>query len=167
MTGIGWGWMSGTSLGVHLNVIEQTLRLLVDAIPDMFWSATPDGSRDFVNKRWLEYTGLTLAQGLNEGFDVIHSEDRAPFLRQWESALSTGSSLKLEMRLRCADGEYRWFLHRIVPMRDSPDRIARWFAVATDIEDTRRADEVLREHARQLKQILDVVPLHMFIWEAD
>jgi formate hydrogenlyase transcriptional activator len=146
---------------------DSQLRLIVDSIPAMVWTALPNGSREFVNQRWLEYTGFSFEQSLGITFAAMHPDDRVIFLAKWESAVLSGTPLELEVRLRRADGVYRWFMHRAVPMRDSMNKIVRWFATATDIDDNKRAEDELREHARQVRQIIDVAPLHMFIWEAD
>jgi len=131
----------------------------------MVWTALPDGRRDFVNRRWLEYTGLTLEEGLGVGFVAMHPEDRAKFLEKWEAARDAGTALEIDIRLRSMWGEYRWFQHRLVPLRNAENKISKWIAVTIDIEERKVADDAVREQARQLQQVMDLVPLHMFVWE--
>ena len=143
----------------------QSLQIIVDSIPAMVWTALPDGRRDFVNRRWLEYTGLTLEEGLGDGFIAMHPEDRAKFLEKWEAARDAGAALEIDIRLRSLWGEYRWFQHRLVPLRNAENKISKWIAVTIDIEERKAADDAVREQARQLQQVMDLVPLHMFVWE--
>src|SRR5262245_14135390 len=99
--------------------LKDQLRLAIDSIPGLVWSALPDGSAEFLNQRWLEYTGLSLAEGLDWGGKVaVHPEDIGRFLSEWKTALVEGRPLETEVRLRRADGEYRWLLVHAVPLRD-------------------------------------------------
>jgi formate hydrogenlyase transcriptional activator len=148
-----------------LPIPSESLQLIVDSIPAMVWTALPDGRRDFVNRRWLEYTGLTLEEGLGVGFIAMHPEDRAEFLEKWEAARHAGAALEIDIRLRSAWGEYRWFQHRLVPLRNAENKISKWIAATIDIEERKAADDAVREQARQLQQVIDLVPLHMFVWE--
>ncbi len=118
-----------------------------------------------MNRRWLEYTGLTLEEGLGDGFIAMHPEDRAKFLEKWEAARDAGAALEIDIRLRSLWGEYRWFQHRLVPLRNAENKISKWIAVTIDIEERKAADDAVREQARQLQQVMDLVPLHMFVWE--
>ncbi|HTV57405.1 MAG TPA: sigma 54-interacting transcriptional regulator [Verrucomicrobiae bacterium] len=145
----------------------DSLRLIVDAIPAMVWTALPAGSRDFANQRWLDYTGLSPQQALGAEFAEMHPEDRSAFLESWRLNVSAGISRDLDVRLRRADGGYRWFHLAAAAMRDASGQIVRWIVTATDVDECKRAGETEKMHALQLKQIIDVAPLHMFIWEAD
>ena len=125
--------------------LKDQLRLVIDTIPALAWSALPDGSRDFLNQRWLEYTGLPLEAGLGRGWQAaIHPEDRARLVDEWRAALAAGEPLETEERVRRADGEYRWFLLRAVPLRDELGNIVKWYGTSTEIEERKRAEEVLR-----------------------
>jgi PAS domain S-box-containing protein len=130
--------------------LEDQLRLVIDTIPALAWSALPDGSHDFLNQRWLEYTGLSLEEGLGRGWQAaIHPEDRARLVDEWRAALAAGEPLETEERVRRADGEYRWFLLRVVPLRDERGNIVRWYGTNTDIEDRKQAEEIRAAQARQ------------------
>jgi PAS domain S-box-containing protein len=124
----------------------QELRLVIDTIPALVWSALPDGSIDFVNQRLLEYTGLPLEDVKGWGWAAAewHPEDCAALVEEWRAALAAGEPFNKEARLRRADGQYRWFLLRAVPLRDEFGNIAKWYGTTTDIEDRKRAEEALR-----------------------
>ena len=91
----------------------------VDAIPTLAWSARPDGSAEFFNRRWLDYTGLSAQEASDWGWAAtLHTEDRDKLLDFWRRLLASGEAGEIEARLRRYDGEYRWFLFRIEPVRD-------------------------------------------------
>ena len=137
--------------------LKDQLRLAIDTIPALAWSALPDGSRDFLNQRWLEYSGLSLEEGLGWGWQAaIHPEDRARLVDEWRAALAAGEPLETEERVRRADGEYRWFLLRAVPLRDEKGNIVKWYGTSTDIEDRKQAEEIRTMQARQAGVRADV-----------
>jgi len=107
--------------------LESRLRLVIDTIPEQVWSALPDGSIDFVNQRWQDYTGLSLEEGLGSGARVaVHPEDLPLLEDGWRRAVATGEPFEREARFQRSDGEYRWFLLRAVPLRDELGSIVRW-----------------------------------------
>jgi len=123
---------------------EQAARLLVDTIPTLAWSARSDGSADFFNQRWLDYTGLSAEQALDWGWTVaVHADDLKALVDYWRSVLASGEPGEIEGRLRQFDGAYRWFLFRATPSFDSDARIVKWFGTNTDIEDRKRAECLL------------------------
>ncbi len=137
---------------------RDQLRLAVDAVPALVWTARPDGSSEFSNQRWLEYTGLSREQAQDWGYtSAMHAEDYERLLRKWTANFASGEPIEDEARMRRADGEYRWFLHRAVPLRDEQGEIVRWYGTSTDIEDRKRAEEVLREQAQLLDLTHDTV----------
>src|SRR5437016_7246447 len=96
---------------------EERLQLIIDTIPIIVWRKLPDGSVDFLNKRFREYTGLSLEDGMGWGWmNAFHPDDRLK--EQWRAALAAGKPFEKEARLRRADGAFRWFLLRAVPLRD-------------------------------------------------
>jgi formate hydrogenlyase transcriptional activator len=147
---------------------EDQLQLVLNSIPTMVWSDNEHSENDFCNRRCLDYIGIT-PEGW-AGFDwksVLHPADAARVAQQWELAVTKGEMYEVEKRLRGMDGNYRWFQSRALPMRDEHGKIVRWYGVDTDIEDLKQAEAAMAEHARELKQVIDLAPLHMFIWEAD
>src|SRR5258708_7850390 len=122
----------------------QDVRLVVDAIPTLAWSAQADGSVDFFNQRWLDYTGLSAEKAREWGWKVgLHPEDLNGLVDYWLSALASGEPGEIEGRLRRFDGVYRWFLFRATPSFDNDGRLVKWFGTNTDIEDRKRAECLL------------------------
>jgi PAS domain S-box-containing protein len=137
---------------------EQELRIAIDTIPALLWSTLPDGSGDFNNQRWLEYAGLAEEEARGWGYrSVIHPDDYQRLVTQWAVHFATGEPIEHEARLRRADGQYRWFLHRVVPLRNEQGSILKWYGTSTDIEDLKRAEEVVRDRARLLDLTHDSV----------
>jgi PAS domain S-box-containing protein len=126
---------------------EERYRSLADAMPQIVWTARSDGYLDYYNRRWFEYTGMTMEQTAGWGWQpVLHPDDVEMALRRWASAITTGESYQVEYRFRRAsDGQYRWHLGRGVPQRDAEGRIIKWFGTSTDIDDQKRAEEAARE----------------------
>jgi len=123
---------------------ELYFRTLADAIPQIVWTADALGHIDFFNHRWFEYTGLTLEQSLEDGWQLlIHPEDRPKYLSEWKKALASGDSYEMEFRLQRVLGlgkkkhsqTYRWHLCRAIALRSSHGNIIKWFATWTEIDD--------------------------------
>jgi PAS domain S-box-containing protein len=127
---------------------EDRNRLIIDTIPTMAWSIRPAGTVDFVNQRWLDYTGLTREQYVQEPTGPIHPEDKTRAVEEWLADMAAGEPFEAEMRLRGADGEYRWFLVRTAPLRDEQGRIVKWYGVSIDIEDRKQAEVAVAERLR-------------------
>ncbi len=126
----------------------------VDAIPTLAWAARPDGSAEFLNRRWLDYTGLSAEEASDWGWSVaLHTEDRDRLLDFWRRLLASGEAGEIEARLRRYDGEYRWFLFRIEPVRDNRGDIFKWYGANTDIEDRKRTEALLAVEKRTLEMI--------------
>jgi PAS domain S-box-containing protein len=134
---------------------EKHLRDVVETIPALTFTTLSDGSNTFVNKRWTEYTGLSVEETSGIGWQrAIHREDLARHSEKWRTSVATGQVFEDEARFRRAvDGEYRWFLVRGVPLRDQHGRIVKWYGTLTDIEDRKRAEQE-RERLRQLEDEL-------------
>jgi PAS domain S-box-containing protein len=131
---------------------EDRLRLVIDTLPALVWSKLPDGSADFLNQRFLEYTGLSPEEALGWGWmNEFHPEDRAE--EQWRAAFAAGEPFEREALLRRADGAYRWFLLRAVPLRDERGNVVKWYGTSTDIEDRKRAEEALLEAQDKLARV--------------
>ena len=102
---------------------EDFLRTMIDKIPTLAWSCWPDGTTEFLNQRWLDYTGLSMEEALGWGWKaVIHAEDLENLMATWLGLLASGEPGQEEARLRRFDGEYRWFLFRAVPVRDGREK---------------------------------------------
>jgi formate hydrogenlyase transcriptional activator len=140
---------------------QEAARLqgLIDTVPSFLWTSLPDGSKEFLNKRWYEYTGLTQEQGKGWGWKVVvHPDDLDRLIREWLALLNDPKPGELETRIRRYDGEYRWFLIRVLPEFDAEGNVVRWFGSDTDIEDRKRAETKLLEDERELRRITDAIP---------
>jgi PAS domain S-box-containing protein len=128
---------------------EEHYRRMAEALPQLVWTATPDGACDFLSKQWVEYTGISESEqlGLQWLDRVMHPDDRQRTLDAWNAALQGRAPYDLEYRLRRADGVYRWFKARGVPVRDQQGSILKWFGTCTDVHDQR---EALEERERLL-----------------
>ena len=130
---------------------SRKLRDVIETIPAYVWSALPDGSVDFFNRRWLEFSGFSQDQALGWGWvDALHPEDRFRMVDAWRAAVASGEPMEEEARMRGADGQYRWLLFRSVPLRNGSGKIVKWYGKSMDIEALKRAEQE-RERLRQLE----------------
>jgi PAS domain S-box-containing protein len=132
---------------------EKRLRDVVETIPTMTFTTLSNGSCTFVNKRWTEYTGLSVEETSGAGWQrAVHPEDLVRHTEKWRTSVASGEVFEDEARFhRAADGEYRWFLVRSVPLRDQHGNVVRWYGTLTDIEDRRRAGEALQLMSEDLQ----------------
>lgn len=130
---------------------EDRIRLIIDAIPTMAWSLGPDGVVDFLNQRWVDYTGLSLERFNEEPSRPIHPEDIPGVTERWRAEMAAGEPYDDELRLQRSDGEYRWFLVRNAPLHDERGNLVRWYGVAIDIEDRKQAEEKLKQSQERLR----------------
>jgi formate hydrogenlyase transcriptional activator len=138
---------------------ERKLRQVIDTIPTLAWCNLPDGSNEFLNKRWHDYTGLSPEDSHGRGWQTaIHPDDRASLTEKWQALLLVGESGEMEARLRRHDGAFRWFLMRVEPLRDETGKIVRWCGACTDIETLKQTEAKLREDERELRRITDLIP---------
>jgi PAS domain S-box-containing protein len=119
----------------------------------MAWSVRTDGIVDFVNQRWMDYTGLSLAEESEEPTRPIHPEDVPKIMERWLEERQIGEPYDAELRLRRADGEYRWFLVRTAPLRDEQGNVVKWYGVSIDIEDRKRTEEQLKATTQQVRAL--------------
>lgn len=121
---------------------EEQFRTLADTMPVLAWCAEPDGHVSWYNRRWLDYTGLSLPEQQGWEWQRAHDPRDLPrVLDKWRRALERGEAWEDQYRLRRHDGVFRWFLSRAAPLRDSAGRIVRWFGTSVDIDDQKRAEE--------------------------
>jgi diguanylate cyclase (GGDEF)-like protein/PAS domain S-box-containing protein len=124
---------------------EDQFHTLAEAMPQIVWIALPDGSDTYHNQKWIDYTGLTPEESLGHEWDKsLHPDDRQPALDAWENATAARGIYSVEIRLRRADGVYRWWLVRGVPQQDGAGQITRWFGTSTDIHDLKTAEIKIR-----------------------
>src|SRR3984893_8060894 len=147
---------------------EARLRKIIDTIPTLAWCSLPDGTGIFWNRRWHEYTGLSLEVVRGWGWqDAIHPEDLKEITDKWLGFLAAGQPGEVEGRLRRFDGVYRWFLFRAEPLRDESGNIVNWYGTDTDIEDLKRAETKLRQDEEELRRMTDAIPQTIIVFNPD
>jgi len=147
---------------------EAQLRKIIDTIPTLAWCNLPDGSNEFVNRRWCDYTGLSPEEVQRRGCKVvIHPEDLPKWLDEWRALVASGEGGEIEARLRRHDGAYRWFLIRVEPLQDEYGEIVKWYGTNTDIDDLKQTEAKLREDERELRRITDAIPQTIVIQDPD
>jgi PAS domain S-box-containing protein len=136
---------------------EEGLREVIETMPAMAWSGLPDGSDTFLNRQWAEYTSLSAEQTASSGWQsTVHPEDVSGHMEKWRQSSATGQPFEHEVRLRrTADGQYRWFLVRGVPLLDEHGEVLKWYGIATDIEDRKRAEEALRQSEERWRSVFE------------
>jgi len=152
----------------RFNPSEAKLRLIIDTIPVIAWCALADGSGEFWNQRWLDYTGLPLEGARGWGWrTVIHPEDLDRIETKWRADVASGHAGEVEGRLRRLDGEYRWFLFRYEPLRDEAGNVVNWYGTNTDIDDLKRAEQKLRESEEEFHKMTDLIPQAITVLSAE
>ena len=145
-------------IGVNLEIeeqkrAEQDLRDTFETVPAIVWVAQPDGSNTYVNRRYVEYSGMGTPQTAGSGWrEAVHPDDLERHEGKWRASVASGEPHESEVRFRRADGQYRWHLDRGVPLRDQDGRIIKWYGVVTDIEDRKRVEEALRRNEHFLAE---------------
>jgi PAS domain S-box-containing protein len=145
---------------------EDHLRLVLDTTPALIHTGRPDGYLDYFNQRWLKYVGRSLEELQGWGWTAtIHPDDVEGIVNEWRASLASGEPFLYEARVRQADGEYRWMLHRKVPLRDEHGNIVSWHGSSIDIEDRKQAEEKLRRSESQLAEAQRLA--HVGSWDWD
>jgi PAS domain S-box-containing protein len=133
---------------------EGKIRQIIDTIPAYAWSALPDGSVDFTNERFLEFTGRSMEELIGWGWrSTHHPDDIHRQIGVWRTAIATGQPMESEVRVRRKDGDYRWLLVRNVPLRDGLGNVVKWYGTGIEIEDRKRAEVLLAGEKRLLEMI--------------
>jgi PAS domain S-box-containing protein len=136
---------------------EYELRQIIDAVPGLIWSAGPDGVATYVSQRLLEYTGSQLEDNLKRhGWEVfLHPEELAAFTKDYYQAIQTGTPYRGVLRLRCADGAFRWHDVLIEPLRDHQGRVIQWYGLSVNVDDAKKAEGALRESEAKFRAAID------------
>jgi PAS domain S-box-containing protein len=138
---------------------EQELRTLVEAIPAYVGTALPDGSVDFISQSWLDYTGFSREQAMGWGWgSAIHPDDVDRVAANWRAALAAGAPVEHQLRCRCADGTYHWFLYRGLPLRDDGGNVVKWYGTLMNIDALKEAESALQTREHQLLGIIETIP---------
>ena len=150
----------------HPNTAEG--RAILDALPAIAWCKLPDGSNEFVNQRWQDYTGIPEDEARGQGWQAaVHPDDLPKLIETWAEIVASGKSGGFEGRLRRHDGVFRWFLARFEPVRDAAGEIVRWYGTSTDIDALKQAEAKLREDERALRRITDAIPQNIVVLDPD
>jgi PAS domain S-box-containing protein len=146
-----------------LHESERQLRQLIDAVPALIWSTTPQGTPSYINKRLLDTVGVTLedliAPDASRSLADVYPEDRQAVEQALAHSFETGTAFAMKYRQHRSDGTYRWIEGRLEPLCDPDGRIVQWYGVCLDIDDRLQAEEALRNSKQQLEQMIDAVPI--------
>ena len=155
---------------------EQRFRLMADSMPQIAWTAEPDGSIDYFNENFQLYTGLgRYAKGIRYEIpppeqlilEVVHPDDAEQITKAYQHAIRTGEIYQSESRVRRADGTYHWHLSRAIPVRDESGQIIKWYGTATDINDLREMQEKLRASETKFRWLYESNLIAIFFWKKD
>src|SRR5271156_3080280 len=142
------------------------VQLLVDSIPALIHTATPDGYLDYFNQPWLEYLGVTLDEVAGWNWTAfIHPEDLDGIVAKWRASLASGEIFEYESRVRSANGEYRWMFHRKVPLRDANGNIVKWYGSSLDIDERKTAEAAVRRSEAYLAEAQRLSHTGSFGWK--
>lgn len=142
----------------ELQASEQHFRTLADFTPQLVWVADPSGAISWYNQRWYDYTGTTREEMLGWGWQSVHAPDQLPrVVARFKHAIATGEPWEDLFPLRRADGTFRWFLSRAMPVRDAHGRILRWIGTNTDVEERRRAEAALKDRVEFEQELVGIV----------
>jgi len=137
---------------------EESFRLIVETLPGLIAVMTADGGVEHVNRQVLDYFGRTLEELRQWGTtDAVHPADLPRVTAAWQHAVHTGQPYEFEHRIRRADGEYRWFQSRGLPLRDADGRIVRWYNLLTDIDARKQSEEQLRQSQAALQAAFEEI----------
>jgi PAS domain S-box-containing protein len=139
--------------GAQIRHVEDELRAILNNAPVLAWSTFPDGWTDFLNERWLSTFNISWEEALGFGWArLIHPDDTANMLKQWQTSVLNGVPFATEARFRCFDGKYRWFLNRADPLRDKTGKVIKWYGTNFDIEDLKQTETRLRRSEAYLTE---------------
>ena len=145
-------------IAAKLRQSEDRFRELADAMPQLVWTARPDGTVEYYNRRHEEFAGFSRrSDGSWDWAPVLHPDDVQPTIETWQRALATGEIYEIAHRVKRADGTYHWYLSRGVPARDAAGRVTRWYGTATDIDDQKRTEEALRDSEERYRTLFDSI----------
>ncbi len=149
-----------------VNQGEQRFRQITDAIPHFVWESDSDGTYSYINKRFLDWSALTLAE-FNAGHlsKLIYPEDNKIVVEKWEQALINKSEFNCEFRMKDSNGNYLWFLGKTLPVKNEEGEVIKWVGTSTNINDQKIYEEALKESETQFRQLADVMPQQ--VWTAN
>ncbi|KQZ39643.1 hypothetical protein ASD58_04420 [Duganella sp. Root1480D1] len=145
---------------------EAKFRTIADAMPQIVWSARPDGFHDYFNHQWYDYTGVPEDLAFGDAWSGLFYADDVPLMEsRWQHSLATGEPYEVEFRLRHRSGEYRWALARALPVRDEHGEIVRWMGTSTDIHESMAMRAALRDTQTRLESALNAAEIGTWTWD--
>ena len=142
-----------------IRLSERELRTLIDVMPAYVGTCLPDGTADFLSQSWLEYSGQTREEAMGWGWaGALHPDDTDRVLASWRAGLASGEPVEIEFRCRRADGAYRWFLDRNLPLRDDDGKIVKWYGILFDINSLKETEHALQAREHELVGIIETIP---------
>jgi PAS domain S-box-containing protein len=142
-----------------IRLSERELRTLIDVMPAYVGTCLPDGTADFLSHSWLEYSGQTREEAMGWGWaGALHPDDADRVLASWRAGLASGEPVEIEFRCRRADGAYRWFLDRNLPLLDDEGKIVKWYGILFDINSLKETESALQMREHELIGIIDTIP---------
>jgi PAS domain S-box-containing protein len=153
----------------ELKTSKAQLETILNTMPTVAWRGEPDGSINYFNRRWHEYSGLSAEESNGWGWTrIIHPEDRQAALDKWRlQILPSRKAGEVAARLRRFDGEYRWFIVRVEPFFDESGNVIHWYGAETDIEDLKRAQAKLQQDEQELRRMTDAIPQAILVLRPD
>jgi PAS domain S-box-containing protein len=141
---------------------------MADSLPNLVWGCRPDGACDFLSRQWIDYTGVPDSEQLGyRWLEQVHPDDRERVGDSWREAVKTGKNFDLELRIRSASGDYRWFKARSVPIRNADGAIVKWYGTHTDIDDLKRAATAQRRNLDPIGSVVENVREGVIVLERD
>jgi PAS domain S-box-containing protein len=138
---------------------ERELQTLIDVMPAYVGTALPDGTADYLSQRWLDYFGQTREGALGWGWaGVVHPDDVDRVSANWHAGLASGEPVEQELRCRRADGVYRWFLNRNLPLRDDEGKIVKWYGILFDVNSLKETEHALQMREHELVGMIETIP---------
>jgi PAS domain S-box-containing protein len=135
---------------------ELRFRMLADAMPQLVWTANPDGTVDYYNERRNEFDGFSQDRNGNWVWaPVLHPDDAEPTVQAWNNAVTSGRVYQIEHRIKSFDGTFHWYLSRGVPVRDDSGKVIKWYGTATDIDDAKKTEQALRISEERYRSLFD------------
>lgn len=151
------------------NQAEAEAQALIETLPQMVWTARPDGHVETCSQNWCDYTGMTVQQAQGDGWiQCTHPDDRQRVMAVWQRALQAGQPGEVEQRLRQGTtGEYRWFLTRAAPLKDARGRVLKYVGTSTDIDNQKRVEQQLKESEENWRTLAEAMPQMVWITRPD
>jgi len=151
----------------NLRDSETRFRLLAETLPQLVWIAGPDGTLEYANRRWCDFTGLPLSRVLQGAwFTAVPDQDCGVMQAAWDMAHKTGEAFEVELRLKAATGKFRWFLVRGEPMKGDAGKVVQWFGTCTDIDGQKRQLQEQRFFAELSDRMRTTLDPELVLWEA-